>query len=177
MNDRQARLRRLPSVDALLADSAVQELIQEYSRNLVVGAIRAQLDETRRAILRSAPVDACEGALLKRIEDRLSRQGESSLIPVINATGVIIHTNLGRAPLSKAAQAAMLAAAGVYNTLEFDLETGKRGSRLAHAGRILRDITGAEDALVVNNNASALILILSALAKEREVIISRGQFG
>ena len=109
------------------------------------------------------------------VEDQLSRQQQSTLRPVINATGVIIHTNLGRALLSESAQQAMLAAAGAYNTLEFDLETGKRGSRLAQASGILRDLTGAEDALVVNNNASALILILSALAKGKEVIISRGQ--
>jgi L-seryl-tRNA(Ser) seleniumtransferase len=119
--------------------------------------------------------DVCEIALVKAINEYLHLQNKPTLSPVINATGVIIHTNLGRALLSKSAQAAMVSAANAYNTLEFDLETGKRGSRLLHAGRILRDLTGAEDALVVNNNASALILILSALAKGREVIISRGQ--
>jgi len=175
MNDRRARLRRLPSVDALLAHSVIQELVKSYSRDLVVEAIRAQLDDARQSILGSGQVEICENALVQGIEENLSRQQKPTLSPVINATGVIIHTNLGRALLSKSAQAAMLAAAGAYNTLEFDLDTGKRGSRLAHAGRILRDLTGAEDALVVNNNASALILILSALAKDREVIISRGQ--
>lgn len=175
MNDRQARLRRLPSVDALLANGAVQDLIEGHSRRLVVDAIRTLLEEARQAIVRSAPVDACESALVTKIEDLLERQSKSTLSPVINATGVIIHTNLGRAPLSQSALAATMTAAGAYNTLEFDLETGKRGSRLLHAGRILSDLTGAEDTLVVNNNASALILILSALAKEREVIISRGQ--
>jgi len=175
MNDRRARLRRLPSVDALLAHSVIQELVKSYSRDLVVEAIRAQLDDARQSILGSAQVEICENALVQGIEENLSRQQKPTLSPVINATGVIIHTNLGRALLSKSAQAAMLAAASAYNTLEFDLDTGKRGSRLAHAGRILRDLTGAEDALVVNNNASALILILSALAKDREVIISRGQ--
>ena len=175
MNDRQALLRRLPSVDALLARSEVQQLVEEYSRDLVVAAIRAQLDEARQAILALAPVEIGVGAIARGIEDRLRRQQRPTLSPVINATGVIIHTNLGRALLSKSAQAAVLAAAGAYNTLEFDLETGKRGSRLSQASGILRDLTGAEDALVVNNNASALILILSALAKGKEVIISRGQ--
>lgn len=175
MNDRQALLRRLPSVDALLAQSEVQLLVEVYSRDLVVAAIRAQLNEARRAILASAPVDICEGALAQGIESILSRQRKTTLRPVINATGVIIHTNLGRALLSASAQAAIVAAAGAYNTLEFDLETGKRGSRLAQTSGILRDLTGAEDALVVNNNASALILILSALAKGKQVIISRGQ--
>ena len=175
MNDRQAQLRRLPSVDTLLALSPINELVAAYSRELVIQAIRTQLEEARRAILASAPADACESALLLGIESILRRQHQSTLRSVINATGVIIHTNLGRALLSDSAQAAIGAAARAYNTLEFDLESGKRGSRLAHASDILRDLTGAEDALVVNNNASALILILSALAKEREVIISRGQ--
>lgn len=175
MSDRQAQLRRLPSVDSLLARGAIQELEAAYSRPYVVQAIRAQLAEARQAILASASVDTCESALILGIEAKLARQRLSTLTPVINATGVILHTNLGRALLSKSAQAALLAAARAYNTLEFDLETGKRGSRLVHASAILRDLTGAEDALVVNNNASALILILNALAKGKEVIISRGQ--
>ncbi len=175
MNDRQAQLRRLPSVDSLLARHEVQQLVEVYSRELVVQAIRTQLEEARQGILASAPVDACESALLQGIESILRRQRKSTLRSVINATGVIIHTNLGRALLSDSAQAAVGAVARAYNSLEFDLETGKRGSRLAQASDILRDLTGAEDALVVNNNASALILILSALAKERDVIISRGQ--
>ncbi len=175
MNDRQAMLRHLPSVDSLLAQSEVQQLVEVYSRDLVVAAIRSHLNEARQAILASAPVDFGVGALVQNIDGILSRQNKSTLSPVINATGVIIHTNLGRALLSKSAQATVLAAAGAYNTLEFDLETGKRGSRLSQASGILRELTGAEDALVVNNNASALILILSALAKGKEVIISRGQ--
>lgn len=175
MNDRRALLRRLPSVDSLLARSEVQQLVEVYSRDPVVAAIRAQLNEARRAISASAPVVIGDCALVQGVEDILRRQQQSTLRPVINATGVIIHTNLGRALLSESAQAAMLAAAGAYNTLEFDLESGKRGSRLAQASGILRDLTGAEDALVVNNNASALILILSALAKGKQVIISRGQ--
>ena len=175
MNDRQAQLRQLPSVDSLLARSPTVKLIGAYGRKRVVQAIRAQLEGARHAILASASVDTCESALLQGIESILRRQQKSTLRPVINATGVIIHTNLGRALLSASAQAAIGAAARAYNSLEFDLDTGKRGSRLAHASDILRDLTGADDALVVNNNASALILILSALAKEREVIISRGQ--
>lgn len=175
MNDRQVLLRRLPSVASLLAHSALREPIQSYGRDPVVDAIRTQLDDARKRILHSAQNDFCERALLDAIKDFLARQQNASLRPLINATGVIIHTNLGRALLSKRAQAAMVDAAAAYNTLEFDLETGKRGSRLAQAGQILRDLTGAEDALVVNNNASALMLILSALAQGREVAISRGQ--
>ncbi len=176
MNAKQARLRRLPSVDSLLARSA--DLIQSYSRELVVEAARATLAAARQAILQSdegETSEVSEAGWLERIAERLRQQHQPSLRPVINATGVIIHTNLGRALLSQSAQAALQAAAGAYNTLEFDLETGKRSRRLRHARDILRKLTGAEDALVVNNNAAALIIILSALATGREVIISRGQ--
>ncbi len=175
MSDRQAQLRALPSVDSLLAHSASQKLEAIYSRAALVAAIRAQLAQARQAILNSAPVDISERALIQGLEAILSRRYRSTLRPVINATGVIIHTNLGRSLLSTRAQAALQAAASAYNSLEFDLETGKRGHRLAQGGDILRELTGAEDALVVNNNASALILILGALAKGKEVIISRGQ--
>ncbi len=175
MNNRQALLRRLPSVDSLLACSALQEQIRTYGRDLVVEAIRSQLELARQNIRHLEAIDISERALVNGIADFLAREEKSSLKSLINATGVIIHTNLGRALLSKSAQEAMVGVAAAYNTLEYDLETGKRGSRLAHASQLLRDLTGAEDALAVNNNASALILILSALAKEREVVISRGQ--
>ena len=175
MNDKQDLLRSLPSVDSLLAHRPILDFIQDYGRESVVNATRLLLDDARQAILRSERIDICENALVTRIVDHLHRQLQPNLRPVINATGVIIHTNLGRALLSKSALETMRTTAGAYNTLEFDLETGKRGSRLAHAGQILRELTGAEDALVVNNNASALIMILSSLAKDREVIISRGQ--
>ena len=105
------------------------------------------------------------------IRDRLA----PTLRPVINATGIIVHTNLGRAPLSEAALAAVTEAAAGYATLEYDLEEGQRGSRAIHAERLLTRLTGAEAALVVNNNAAAVLLMLSALCRESEVIISRGQ--
>ena len=175
MNDKQDHLRSLPSVDSLLLHSPIQDFIQDYGRESVVNAVRLRLDDARQAILQSQQIDVCESALVSSIVDQLQRQLQPSLRPVINATGVVIHTNLGRALLSKSALKAMRAAAGAYNTLEFDLDTGKRGSRLAHAGQILRELTGAEDALVVNNNASALIMILTSLAKDCEVVISRGQ--
>lgn len=174
MKDKQ-RLRRLPSVDGLLSLAPMQDLAQRYSRALVVDAIRANLEEARRHILQAKPYDLSEDALLDRIADDLRRQFQPRLRPVINATGVILHTNLGRALLSEAARRAMLAVAGAYNTLEFDLDKGKRGSRLLHASELLRRLTGAEDAIVLNNNAAALILILRALAGGREVVISRGQ--
>ncbi len=175
MSDKRSRLRSLPSVDFLLASLPYQELIRACGRNLVREALRGQLDAARRAILNDEPGDFGETAILERATAELRRRLQPSLRPVVNVTGVIIHTNLGRAPLSSDARNAMLAVASSYNTLEFDLEAGARGSRLHHAAELLSELTGAEDALVVNNNASAMVLILSALAQGREVIISRGQ--
>ena len=175
MNVERARLRGLPALDALLIDAAAQALIEQHSRALVVATLRAELAAARQAILAGQAVDSAPPAIILRAAAALLRQQQPSLRPVINATGVIIHTNLGRAPLSEAANAAIRAAATGYSTLEFDLQSGERGSRLVHAADMLRDLVGAEDALVVNNNAAALVLILSALAGGREVVISRGQ--
>jgi L-seryl-tRNA(Ser) seleniumtransferase len=170
-----AVLRALPAVDKLLADPRAAGLIAAYGRDTVTAAVRAALDAARERARAGEPIDPDPGALIDEVAQHLRRRFTPSLRPVINATGVIIHTNLGRAPLSAAAQAAILAAAAGYSTLEFDLKTGKRGSRLVHAEAVLREITGAEAALIVNNNAAALVLILTALARDREVIISRGQ--
>lgn len=168
-------LRQLPSVDKLLNSQLAADLVQRYGWDNTRDAIREALDLTRRRVLAGEqPAIAIEG-LLNAAEDHLQARFTPTLRPVINATGVIIHTNLGRALLSDAAQQALQTMAAAYNTLEFDLDNGKRGSRLIHADALLRDITGAEAALVVNNCASALVLALSALAREREVIVSRGQ--
>ena len=175
MTDHTERLRHLPSVDRLLQASRASELLPKYGREQVVNAIRAELDACRRLILASHAPDVRRDSLLDRVAKALDAKNQSSLRPVINASGVIIHTNLGRALLSVDARKAMTAVAGAYNTLEYDLAAGARGSRFTHARDPLRDLTGAEDAIVVNNNAAALALILSALAQSREVIISRGQ--
>ena len=174
MNADIARLRGLPSVDSLLAHDAASNLIQLHSRELVLAAIRAELDDSRRGILSHESVDIAPVSVIERVSDRLENR-QPSLRPVINATGVIIHTNLGRAPMSDAALAAMRETASGYSTLEFNLDSGGRGSRLLHAADLWRELVGADDALVVNNNAAALVLILSALANDREVVISRGQ--
>jgi L-seryl-tRNA(Ser) seleniumtransferase len=149
-------------------------LVQTYSHDLVVKAMRQVLETARQAILAGEPA-ALHEVLMPRVAAVLKAQLQPTLRPVINATGIIIHTNLGRALLSSAARAAMDQAARGYSNLEYDLETGKRGSRYVHAEELLCRLTGAEAALVVNNNAGAVLLILSALAREREVIISRGQ--
>jgi L-seryl-tRNA(Ser) seleniumtransferase len=159
-------LRQLPSVDALLADAS--ELIARHGRPRTVDAIRAALAEARAA------GEAWPGErLLARAAELLARP--SSLRPVLNATGVIVHTNLGRAPLAAHALARAEAVASGYANLEYDLEAGARGSRHDHLGGLLAELTGAETGMAVNNNAAAVLLALAALAAGREVIISRGE--
>ncbi len=172
-NDKQDLLRVLPSVDVLLADA--DNLIAEYGREATTNAIRQTLDDTRKNILQDSDGHVDAASLLAATTAGLQAQFTPTLRPVINATGVIIHTNLGRAPLSEAAIHAVSEVAHDYNTLEFDLDSGKRGSRLLHAEALIREITGAESALVVNNNAAATVLMLAGLAHNREVIVSRGQ--
>ncbi len=166
--------RELPSVDRVLADKRVRALSAEYSGDTVVALVREELAAAREAIGRGGPTPLLE-AIVAAVGQRARSALAPSLRPVINATGVIIHTNLGRAPLSDEALSAMADAARGYSNLEFDLEAGERGSRHVHLEQQLRRLTGAEAALAVNNNASALLLALSALATNREVVISRSQ--
>jgi|YNPNPStandDraft_1061719.scaffolds.fasta_scaffold11121_3 L-seryl-tRNA(Ser) seleniumtransferase len=168
------RRRALPGVDRLLAHRAVAAAIAAHGRELAVGAAREVLAEARGRILAGEPAPTL-AALAEAVAQRLAETARGTLYPVINATGVIIHTNLGRAPLSAAARAAMDAVAAGYSNLEYDLAAGERGSRYVHAEQLLRRLTGAEAGLVVNNNAGAVFLALSALAAGREVVISRGQ--
>src|SRR5574341_157784 len=170
----QDQLRSLPSVDTLMQDHTLRDFEHRYGHAIVVEACRDALDAARKTILAGA--DAPMPALLvDEITARIERAVRPSLLPVINATGVIIHTNLGRAPLSEDTLAAMRAAAQGYSNLEYDLDAGERGSRHAHAESIITRLTGAQAALVVNNNAAAVMLTLAAFAKDRDVIISRGQ--
>jgi L-seryl-tRNA(Ser) seleniumtransferase len=166
VNDRR---RALPSVDRLLLEPEIRELLSTAPRIAVVDAVRESLAaaRTRRA---GAP-ESWAADVRERLADRSRR----SLRPVLNATGVVLHTNLGRAPLARAAVAAMVEVGSGYSNLEFDLDTGARGSRSDHCRASLRAVSGAEDALVVNNAAGALLLALGALAAGREVLISRGE--
>lgn len=171
----QDQLRQLPSVDRLMLTAAATDMVDAFSRDLVVEALRETLDAARAAIIareREAPMNAM---ILQEAREWLQDLVSPTLRPVINGTGVIVHTNLGRAPLSEAALVAVERVASGYSTLEYDLEEGQRGSRFDHMTEMLRRLTGAEDALVVNNNAAAVLLMLSALCQGREVIISRGQ--
>lgn len=168
------KLRHLPSVDSLLQTEAAQRLVAEYGHEATVEGLRAALEGARQIILAGGESPFQE-AILSQVARTLAARLGPSLGPVINATGVIIHTNLGRAPLSQAARQVMEAVAVGYSNLEYDVEAGGRGSRYLHAEALLCQLTGAEGALVVNNNAAAVLLMLTALAKGREVIISRGQ--
>lgn len=169
-------LRRLPSVDRVIlaVQQALGSAAPDHAR--IRAVVRRELDRTRQA-LRTAetPIASDLDALVAQICAELTALDQPSLRPVINATGVIIQTNLGRAPLSAAALAAMQRIGTGYSNLEYDLEAGARGSRSVHLEALLCDLTGAAAALVVNNNAAAVYLALIALAAGREVIVSRGQ--
>ncbi len=169
-----SELRKLPGVDALLQGPRMEELIGSYGRQLVVDATRKELEAIRQRI-QSGTLCPSESLLVEAIGHRLTKLATPTLTPVINATGVVLHTNLGRAPLGSAVLSAMVAAGEGYSNLEFDLEEGKRGSRYVHAEALLCQLTGAEAALLVNNNAGAVLLALMALCRGREVVISRGQ--
>jgi L-seryl-tRNA(Ser) seleniumtransferase len=169
-------LRDLPSIEQLLHTQQADRLIGNYGRPLTLDALRLTMDEAR-ARFRTKPEAGLLSTdlILSQAESHLTSWTASTLIPVINATGVILHTNLGRAPLSQGTIAAMREAAEHYSTLEYDLQKGQRGSRLIHAESILQKLTGAEGAIIVNNNASAVLLVLSALANKKRVVISRTQ--
>jgi len=168
--------RKIPSIDQLLQMPSMIDLCNQYSRSLTVDAARYILDEIRMKIQdENLDLDITKNDISSRVSYLLEKWTEPSLKSVINATGVILHTNLGRAPLSLESIKAMQDIVFGYSNLEYDLDKGKRGSRLIHAEEILKRITGAQAAMVVNNNASAVMLILSALARRRAVVIARSQ--
>jgi L-seryl-tRNA(Ser) seleniumtransferase len=171
------RLRSLPAVDAVLRDPSGLALVDLYGRARATTAVREALDDLRRRISAGETPEVSEKAVVDAASSRLAGGG---LVRVVNATGVILHTNLGRSVLSERAVLAAGEAATGYSNLEYDLLSGRRGSRYDHAVPLLRELTGAEDALVVNNCAGATLLALSALAAPQaseapEVIVSRGQ--
>jgi len=174
MNIDQEQLRLLPSVYELLHSDSGQQLIERYSRSMTLQAIRTSIAQARLHIREGATCPSPD-ELLSTAEQILDEHQRPSLQAIINGTGVIINTNLGRSPLSKEALQAVQRVAGGYSNLEYELETGERGSRHSHVSALLCELTGAEAALVTNNNAAAVLLALSTLAAGREVIISRGQ--
>ena len=175
----QERLRQIPSVENLLQLEGIQEALSQHPRGLILASIRHVLEQKRKLLLEepelAETINLEPPHLLKRILQHLERTSAFTLQNVINATGIIVHTNLGRSLIADEAVERLRLICQSYNNLEYDLEQGQRGSRYVHAESILCELTGAEAALVVNNNASAVLLTLNTLARAREVIVSRGQ--
>ncbi|HPT70177.1 MAG TPA: L-seryl-tRNA(Sec) selenium transferase, partial [Syntrophomonas sp.] len=173
-----ANLRNIPSIDELLARPEIQSKLSMYRREFIVDVLRQAVNDLREELRKTKQTfdkEQISRLILQKTEALLNVAVKGSLNRVINGTGVVLHTNLGRAPLSDQAFQYMQAAAQKYNNLEFNLESGARGSRYAHLEDLLIRLTGAEAALVVNNNAAAVMLALSTMAQGREVIVSRGQ--
>ena len=172
-----AEFRAIPSIEQLLQRPAGRDLEARFGHDAATGALRASAATMRGAMAagREMAAAAVPDAITTDAGTRLAATDRGSLRAVVNATGVVIHTNLGRAPLSARALTRVAAVARGYSTLEYDLATGRRGSRAVHAERLLTALTGAEAAVVVNNNAAAMMLMLAGLARGREVLISRGE--
>ncbi len=169
-------LRSIPKMDELLILEGIRDAINTIGHTSTTRAARETLDELRAQIMdgtcRALPsLEELSGQILQRLQ----REQKPNLCKVINATGVALHTNLGRAPLASSAVAAVCQVASGYTNLEYQLQSGQRGSRYSHVQKLLCELTGAEDAMVVNNNASAVLLLLSALAVGKEVVVSRGE--
>ena len=170
-----ARLRGLPSVDAVLNSDAAAVLLERFGRAASTGAIRVALDAARAALRGGATAVPGAGDLAAHALARLEADDRPGLRPLFNLTGTVLHTNLGRAVLAEAAVAAAVAAMRDPVALEYDLADGKRGERDDHVRALLCDLTGAEDATLVNNNAAAVLLVLNTLAGGREAVVSRGE--
>ena len=168
---------RIPGLDRLLLDDGARPFLAQFPRPRVADALREAVDRARDAVARGEwPHDPADPTpYLVEAAACLARDEVPSLRPALNATGVVLHTNLGRAPMAPEACDAMQAVAGGYSNLEFDLEAGERGSRYDHCADLLCELTGAEDAVVVNNCAAALVLALNTLAAGRGVVVSRGE--
>ena len=163
--------RDLPSVNALLESAGVRSLLEQHPRRVVLEAVRSAVNAARD----QGGAQRTEQQWVASIASAVQSLSQPSLRRVINATGVVLHTNLGRAPLAESAVKAIAEIAVGFSNLEYDLATGERGSRYSHCVGLLRQLTGAEDALVVNNCAAAMVLALNALAQRKEVLVSRGE--
>ena len=167
--------RRLPSVDEALQRPEVQALVSSHGRPAVLRSLRAALDGLRRRAVEAGALEAAVAGLPAEVAARLDAAARASLRRVVNATGVVVHTNLGRAPLAPGAAARVAEIAASYSNLEYDLERGERGDREAHAERRLRELLGVEATVVVNNCAAAVLLAVNTHAEGREVLVSRGE--
>lgn len=170
-------IRNIPKVDKIMAEPVCLRLLVDHPRPVVLAAVRQALGELRTAAIagRLESADLNPEAISAGIERCLATAEEFSLRRVVNGTGVVLHTNLGRSPLAPSLREHLADIAFGYSTLEYDLATGERGTRYAHVEQLICQLTGAEAALVVNNNAAAVLLVLSAMAADREVVVSRGE--
>lgn len=173
--DRNILLRKLPKVDELLKEERVNKYLSSTIRNIVLDSLRDTLDSFRENILSNKIEDFSKEEILNIFELKINELNGNNLKKVINATGVVIHTNLGRSLLCIKAAQNVLSVAQNYNNLEYDIAEGKRGSRYSHVEELIKRITGAEAAMVVNNNAAAVLLVLNTLCSNKEAIVSRGQ--
>jgi L-seryl-tRNA(Ser) seleniumtransferase len=175
MEEKQKLLTTLPSVDEILRSNQGVQWLNVYPRRYVIQAIRDVIDSRRKEILKGFISDISEESMMAEIENTMERLSSYSLRPLINATGIVIHTNLGRSILSEKALENIKKVSGSFSNLEYDLKAGKRGKRYTHVIRVLKEVTGAEDAVIVNNNAAAVFLCLNTLSKGKEAIVSRGE--
>ncbi|MDD3439269.1 MAG: L-seryl-tRNA(Sec) selenium transferase, partial [Clostridiaceae bacterium] len=179
MIDKKSILSSIPSVDELMKDKELERLTVLYSRTAVVEGIREYLREYRKHVMsakKDEELDLANGSdIMKGIIEKIHNMMRNNLVNVVNATGVVLHTNLGRSPLSSRLKDTLWNIASRYSNLEMDLDAGERGSRYSHVEGLICKLTGAEAAMVVNNNAAAVMLVLSTVAKGREVVVSRGQ--
>ena len=176
--DKSRFYRSIPKVDILLEDDRIQEAIARFDRDTVMDAVREQTEFVReqiRTLDEENTLCILVDGLIPEIIRRVEKMHTPDMRPVINATGTVLHTNLGRAPISREHMARLAEVACGYSNLEYDLEAGRRGERYSHFEKLLCRITGAEAAMAVNNNASAVMLILSSMAKGGEVVVSRGE--
>ena len=169
-------MKEIPKVDRILCWPEIAGLLEKHPRPEVLVAVRSVLDQLREQVRHSGDAALLEpGRVCARVSLELASRSKPSLQSVVNGTGVVVHTNLGRSPLADGAEEAIHTVSAGYSNLEFDLESGERGTRYAHVEGLICELTGAEAALVVNNNAAAVILALSSLAQGSEVIVSRGE--
>ncbi|UCG77240.1 MAG: L-seryl-tRNA(Sec) selenium transferase [Nitrospirota bacterium] len=175
MDDKRSLLRNLPSVDQIIKNELIEERLKEYPRAFGLMAARKVIDDNRERIRSGAQVRVDTDDIIREVLSSLDVLLSPNLRPVINATGIVIHTNLGRAPLPKDVLQNVMKVAEGYSNLEYDLDKGARGKRYSHIRELINEITGAEDCLIVNNNAAAVLLCLSALARGKEAIVSRGE--
>lgn len=168
-------LRKIPQVDEILKDKELSSIVENTPHDFLTNCIREVIVDTRANVLNGIEKDIDRKKLIERIVSKVEKKSKQSLRRVINATGTVLHTNLGRSVISKSATEAMINVAYNYSNLEYDLRHGERGDRQSHIEKLIMELTGCESAMVVNNNAAATIITLATLAYEKEVIISRGE--